>query len=236
MKIIKPYKKDFDYSYTSGAYATIEMIKAKPDIIEAVYIHSSFCKTDRLVALCQSAGVEVRRSDRVFSQINQKENSYVLGVFGKFSCQISPDLHHVALVNPADMGNLGTIIRALVGFGIRDLAIITPAADIWNPKTIRASMGALFHMRFRHFGSMEQYMSGFPTHQIYAFMPDGRQELRPDSIPRDKPCCLVFGNEANGLDPSFHHLGTSVKIPQSPLIDSLNLSVAVAVGAYVFTL
>ena len=46
---------------------------------------------------------------------------------------------------------------------------------------------------------------------------------------------LVFGNEASGLPPEFAGYGQSVLIPQSKEIDSLNLSVAVSIGAYSFT-
>ena len=49
------------------------------------------------------------------------------------------------------------------------------------------------------------------------------------------PFSLVFGNEQTGLPPDFAKLGQSVLIPQSDEIDSLNLAVAVSVGAYVFT-
>ena len=49
------------------------------------------------------------------------------------------------------------------------------------------------------------------------------------------PFSLVFGNEQTGLPARFAELGQSVLIPQSPEIDSLNLAVAVSVGAYAFT-
>ena len=49
-----------------------------------------------------------------------------------------------------------------------------------------------------------------------------------------KPYSLVFGNEASGLPTHFSSLGQSVFIPQSDEIDSLNLAVAVSVGAYTF--
>ncbi|MDR1629951.1 MAG: hypothetical protein LBS36_07040, partial [Oscillospiraceae bacterium] len=60
--------------------------------------------------------------------------------------------------------------------------------------------------------------------------------LRPENIQKQPCYSLVFGNEATGLPPCFRNFGTSVKIPQSALVDSLNLSVAVGVGVYVFTL
>lgn len=233
---LKPYKKDFSYSYTSGAYATIELVNTKPELLEMVYIHSHFSKTGELEHLCARNKIDVVHNDKVFQRINQKENSYVLGVFQKYEAIICSDSSHVVLVNPSDMGNLGTIIRTLTGFGVNNLAIVTPAADIWNPKTIRASMGAVFHLQFQHFNGIGQYMEQFPKHHLYPFMLDGKLELKPENICKKQPYSLVFGNEASGLDDSFEDLGTSIRIPQSGLVDSLNLSIAVAVGAYVFTL
>mgnify|MGYP006050847247 FL=1 len=57
----------------------------------------------------------------------------------------------------------------------------------------------------------------------------------PDIYRGEKPFSLFFGNEATGLDERFHNYGTSVVIPQSSEVDSLNITVAVAVASYVFT-
>ena len=234
--IIKPYKKDFDYSYTSGAAITIELLKTNPGLLETVYIHSDFKQPDNIMKLCAQSGITCIYNDAVFRKVNQKENSYVLGVFKKFSSMITENASHVVLVNPSDMGNLGTIIRTLAGFNINNLAIITPAADIWNPKTIRASMGSVFHINFQHYKSIDKYLEAFPNHHIYTFMLDGELELYPENISKQQFFSLVFGNEATGLSENYRHIGTSIKIPQSKMIDSLNLSVAVAIGVYLFTL
>ncbi|MDR1630599.1 MAG: TrmH family RNA methyltransferase, partial [Oscillospiraceae bacterium] len=172
-EIIKPYKKEFDYSYTSGAYATIELLKARPDCLQTVYLHSDFYEKEKIADLCAQNNLSLVCSDMVFKRVNQKENSYVLGLFKKYPSAIRHSAPHVVLVNPGDMGNLGTIIRTLAGSSIRDLALITPAADIWNPKTIRASMGSLFHINFQHFGSMDDYQNAHPRRQIFTFMLDG---------------------------------------------------------------
>ena len=60
-------------------------------------------------------------------------------------------------MNPSDMGNMGTIIRTGIGFGIRNLAIVEPAVDVFNPRVVRASMGSLFQMNFRYYDSFETY-------------------------------------------------------------------------------
>ena len=87
--ILRPYKKEFEYSYTSGAYATMELLSARPRQMEKVIIHSAYKDTERLKALCHEKSVPLQQDDRLFKRINQKENTYVLGLFSKYTCQLS---------------------------------------------------------------------------------------------------------------------------------------------------
>ncbi len=229
---IKAYKKEFDYSYTTGASSTIELLRGRPGIVECVYIHSSYRGGADIGAMCEKAGIRCVESDRIFRVLNQKENSYVLGVFHKYSENLMPDRPHIVLVNPSDMGNLGTIIRTIAGMNIGDLAIIEPAADVWNPKAVRASMGAFFHIRTERYQSFEDYRERYPDHALFPFMLKG--EIPPEDAPPAALFSLIFGNEASGLDERFSTLGTSVRIPLSERVDSFNLAVAAGIGVYVF--
>ena len=234
MNTIKPYKKDLDISFTSGAYVTFELLDSRPERLKMVFIHSSFTDPAGLSDKCGSYGVPIVSDDRIFSRMNQKGNSYVLGVFQKYSCTLDPAKAHILLVNPSDMGNLGTIIRTAAGLGFNDLAIISPAADIFDPKTIRASMGSLFRLNFMIFENFSEYRSAYPDHICYPFMLDGYDLPEILSHAHNPLFTLIFGNEAKGLGSEFSATGKAVKIPQSPLVDSLNLSVAVGIGAYLF--
>jgi TrmH family RNA methyltransferase len=127
------------------------------------------------------------------------------------------------------MGNLGTVLRTMAGFGYHDLGIIQPAADIFDPRAIRASMGAIFRSRFETFDSFECYLQGYPRN-VYSLMTDGDTPLPTARF--QKPYCLVFGNESRGLDHSFRDLGTCISIPQSEAIDSLNLAISVGITLY----
>jgi len=233
-KNLRPYKEEYDYSYTSGAYATIEMLKANPDVVRTVYIHTKYAGIEDISGLCQDKGIPVLYDDRAFERINQKENSYVLGVFSKYFCQLMPKRPHIVLVNPSDMGNLGTVIRTMAGLNMFDLAVVTPAADILHPKTVRASMGALFHIRFQYFASFDAYKDAFPDHVCFPFMLEGKIPLSRGNCPQAPLFSLLFGNEASGLPDQCKSAGLGVKIPQSELVDSLNLSIAAGIGMFIF--
>jgi TrmH family RNA methyltransferase len=232
--MIKPYKKESEISYASGAYATYELLRHRPSQVEAVFIHPSFTDAARLEAVCVANGIYAEYSEKAFRRINQKENCYAAGVFRKYENTPSPDKPHAVFVNPGDFGNLGSAIRTLVGFNIRDIAVILPGADLWHPKTIRASMGAVFQTETAAFASFDEYRGLYERHKIFSFMLDGRTELSAGICPLASPYALVFGNEAAGLPAKFHELGESVRIPQSEYIDSFNVTAAIGIGAYVF--
>lgn len=232
---IKPYKKDAEYSYTLGAFPTYELLKARPEIVQKVVVHSSYTDQENLEKLCDTNNIPIEINDKLLRKISDKENCYVAGIFNKYSDELRADRPHIVLVNPSNMGNLGTIIRTAVGFGIYDLAIILPGADIFNPKTVRASMGALFRLNHHLYSSFEEYQKEFRNHEFFTFMLNGEKPLTIKDCPKAELFSLIFGNEATGLDDSFLEVGTSIIIPQSPDVDSLNLTIAVGIGAYVFT-
>ena len=147
----KRYNDKAEYSYCFGPFPTFELIENRPqEAIEVLY-HSqtSDAIRNKLQSICQRQGIPCEQNDKVIQRIRDKENCLVVGVFKKHESVLAMDRPHVVLVNPSDMGNLGTIIRTAVGFGLPDLAIIRPGAAICHPKTVRASMGSLFRLNFR---------------------------------------------------------------------------------------
>ncbi|WP_058303098.1 TrmH family RNA methyltransferase [Gorillibacterium timonense] len=232
---IKPYQKEFDYSYALGAYATIELLQVRPDIVRSVLLHSKCTDRARVVDLCRINGIPIVYDDNRIARISPKENCYVIGVFSKYEDRIEEDKPHLVLVQPGDMGNVGTILRMAAGFHVGNLAIVLPAADRFHPRTVRASMGSLFRMKCETFQTFDHYRSRFGQHRLFPFMLHGETVLTPNNCPRAELFSLIFGNEATGLDEAlFGKVGTSLTLPQSELVDSLNLSVAAGIGTYLF--
>lgn len=232
---IKPYKKAAAYSYTLGAFPTIELIKAGTAKVREVLVHSTFTDTESLTGLCRERSIPLRVNDKLIARLSDKENVFVVGIFEKYEQRLDAEKSQIVLVNPSNMGNMGTILRTAVGFGIYDLAIISPAVDVFHPKVVRSSMGALFRLRHQNFESFEEYRRNNPNQEIFTFMLTGENQLTVNNCPKPKHFSLVFGNEATGLDDFYRQVGTSILIPQSPDVDSLNLTIAVGIGAYMFT-
>ena len=234
-KQLKPYRKDGDYSYTLGAFPTFELIEARAGIVREVLIHSRFTDSDKLKSLCRQRAIPFRENDRLIARLSKKDNCLVIGTFNKYQSALQEDRPHLVLVNPRDMGNLGTILRTAAGLGFFDVAIIQPAADIFAPKTVRASMGAIFRLSFRLYQSFQDYRQEFYRHKIFTFMTGRKRSLDLESVPPTPLYSLVFGNEAAGLDDSYFAVGTSVYIPQTEQIDSFNLPIAAGIGMYAFS-
>ena len=235
---IKKYKHDAIYSYTLGMALTIELIKHAKSLVRKIYIHPNYVpknNTCNIFNICNEEKLPFEVNQKVFNRLSMKDNVYVIGVFNKYDANVKPENPHVVLVNPSDSGNLGTIIRTGLGFGFKDYVIIRPGVDIYDPKTIRSSMGAFFHVQFSQYDSFEQYRQEFLNHKIYLFMLDGKINLKDiTERPRHIPFSLVFGNEGAGLPDIFHTYGDSVYIAHNNEIDSLNLSVAFGIAANIF--
>lgn len=232
---IKPYKKGAEYSYTLGAFPTIELLKSRPEIVEEIYVHSTFTVPEILEEICKKNHIRVITADRIIERLSDKENVFVIGVFRKYKDTLAPESSHLLLVNPSNMGNMGTIMRTCIGFGVKDLAIISPGADVFHPKVIRSSMGALFRIRHQYFESFEEYLGAVEERKIFSFMLTGKKQQTVIECEKPERFTLVFGNEATGLPPEYEDYGTSIIIPQSEEVDSLNLTIAVGVGTFLFT-
>lgn len=232
MQKFKKYKKNDKHSYTFGAFPTLELIRSNNYNIIAIFIDDKYNDKENLIKELEDKNIYYEIAPNVIKRISNKENTYLVGVFEKKNYKLERN-NHIILHDISDMGNLGTIIRSMLAFGYKDLALIGNVADIYNPKVIRASMGAFFKIRFTHYDTIEKYMEEFDN-KLYMFMLSNDMK---DSIFNKKlasPYSLVFGNEGAGLPNEFEKFGEKIFIPQSYEVDSLNLPIAVSIGLYEF--
>lgn len=233
MATYKRYRKEDAVSYSLGITLTFELLKFKAEYVNRIFIHSGMKQgetLDKLLLLCKENQIEVVYADKIFNVLSQKENCYVIGEFRKFQGILDKERSHIVLVNPSNAGNMGTIMRSALGFGMNQMAIIRPAVDAFDPKVVRASMGAIFSTDFVYFESFEEYQKQFGERELYPFMLDAKRSLH--QVKPQGTFSLIFGNEATGLPAEFASIGTSVIIPHSDRIDSLNLPIAASIAMY----
>lgn len=228
--MVKKYKKTDSVSYALGATVTMELLKRKPDAARCVYVNPK-SMVDAVAQKAHALGVPIIESEKAFNILSSKENCFVIGEFDKFDHAVHGAKNHIVLVNPSNSGNLGTIMRDVAAFDCAELVIIRPAVDPFDPKTVRASMGALFDIDFEMFDSFDEYLNKYGADRVVMpFMLNGKP-FAQTRFDKTQKYALVFGNEATGLPDGFYDYG-AVRIEQSQKVDSLNLSTAVAVALY----
>lgn len=238
MAKLEAYDKTLDYSYAPGIFPATECLKNAGERCLRLLISSAGEGSEGVRALARAAGeagIRVEIADRALERISKKENCFAAMVYRKREGTFDAVSPHVVLHHPSDSGNLGTILRTALGFGLANIAVIRPAVDSDDPRVTRASMGAAFSLNVRHFDSFEQYREAYPDRQLFPFMLTGAVPLEQAVGRVSGPFSLVFGNEASGLPDAFAQLGVSTLIPHSGRIDSLNLAVAAGIGMYAFT-
>lgn len=226
------YDKNDKISYSLGVFPTYELINKRAQYCKRVLLHEKLeesAQIDALLSICRQKSIPTETASRKIENLSNKDNTYVVGEFEKYSCALDDNANHVVLVEPADMGNLGTILRTALGFGYRNVAIIGNGADYFSPKCVRASMGAVFSHNVCRFNSFEEYSAQFPR-AFYPFMTNGKTELSQLQV--KVPHSVIFGNESTGLPENFQRIGQSVVIAHSGEIDSLNLSIALSIALY----
>jgi len=233
---VQSYKRESELSYALGVTVTIELLLRRPERVRGVLLHSGLTDGDgrrRIEELCTMRGISVEINDKAFRVLSQKENCFAIGVFEKYDDPPLSGKRQILLVNPSNAGNLGTIMRTMAGFGLFDLSVVLPAVDPFDPKVIRASMGALFSLRVGIYKDFENWHGTFSDLPCFPFMLTASIPLQKATFP--VPCALIFGNEGSGLPTSFSGVGQPVVIPHGEAIDSLNLPTAAGIALYELT-
>ena len=234
---LQRYKHDLPVSYALGATLTYELLRCRKDLVTRVFVQTETRDQGgihEILNYCKENDIKVVESDKAFNLLSPKGNCFVIAEFRKEEAHLSAG-NHIVLVNPSDAGNLGTIVRTATGFGMTSMAIIRPAVDFYDPRVIRATMGAAFHVRVEYFETIEDYRKRFPKNNLYAFMLTASRPLPEIAAEKRAPFSIVFGNEATGLPEEFADFCQSVIIKHSSDIDSLNLPMAAGIAMYEFT-
>ena len=130
-----------------------------------------------------------------------------------------------------DPGNIGTILRTAIAVGLKEIVLTNGTVDPFNPKAIRAGMGAQFSLTFSYIEDLKELknISKLKNHQIWLTTPHEGISCYDDKF-KLKDSILVFGEEANGIQD--FSIGKKTMIPTLSDIESLN--VAQAATIYLF--
>lgn len=143
---------------------------------------------------------------------------------------------YLGLDSVRDPGNLGTLIRIADWFGINAIFASRDTVDVFNPKVVQATMGAIFRVGF-HYCDLARTAEGFLSHggKVYGTFLDGKNIYCRDlAAGEDSPVLVIMGNESEGIS-----AGVAAKVsdrlyippypPDGTGSESLNVAVAAAV-------
>lgn len=136
----------------------------------------------------------------------------------------------LALDGIQDPGNLGTIIRLADWYGIENIICSRDTVDVYNPKVVQATMGALARVKV-HYTNLEAWLDVNQDVDIYGTFLDGRNMYESSMSPNG---IILMGNEGNGIRPSIEsYVKHKIYIPNYPkgriTSESLNVAVATAI-------
>lgn len=177
--------------------------------------------------------------DRVFQKISDTVTTQgILGIakLPEYNiASILSDSRHMWLLLDGvhDPGNLGTILRTAEGAGMSAVIMSKGTVDLFNPKTVRSTMGAIFRMPFIYVDDLTEIVKKIKNsgYSVYGTAMKGSVIYsEPDYT---KGAGIVMGSEASGLSKNIlEYISGAIRIPMEGGIESLNVAVAAAIVMY----
>lgn len=139
----------------------------------------------------------------------------------------------MVLENVQDPGNLGTIFRTAEGAGVNGIIMSSDTVDIFNPKTVRSTMGSLYRMPFVISADLSDTLKELQQQGVKFYAAHLAGEKYYDGYDYTSPTGFLIGNEGNGLTDEIAGIADEyVKIPMGGKLESLNAAMAAGVLMY----
>lgn len=141
--------------------------------------------------------------------------------------------HLLILESIQDPGNLGTMVRTGEGAGITGIIMNKTTVDLFNPKTIRSTMGSIYRVPFLVAEDLSQTLEQLKGQGISLYAAHLKGVNSYDEENYTKACGFLIGNEGNGLTDEIANLAnTYIKIPMEGQVESLNAAISATLLMY----
>ena len=210
-------------------------VEVPKERVEKVYVSETFYYKKKHELSWEEFPLEIL-SDSVFKHVSDTQTPQgVLCIVKRKQYDLGTLLdienpHFMVLDNLQDPGNLGTIVRTAEGAGVDAVFMSRDCVDIYNPKTIRSTMGSIYRMPTIYIEDTVKLLELFKEKGIksYAAHLDGK-----NSYDKEDYCtgtAILIGNEGNGLrDEVSNKADIWVRIPMEGQVESLNAAIAASV-------
>jgi TrmH family RNA methyltransferase len=215
-----------------GAQGVREALAADPPAIDTLFVDDEL---HELAIRARERGVDViHAADTVMARLTSTVTPQgIVGVAGYVDVGLEavPSTGCVAVLHEVrDPGNAGTIVRSADAAGAAAVVFGAASVDVYNPKTVRACAGSVFHLPMVRDVPTTDAMDALRAsgHRILAMDAHGSNSLYTTDV--SGPVAFVFGNEAHGLPQSVvSSADATLRVPHAGAAESLNLAAAATI-------
>ncbi len=224
-----------------GVYVVegIKMFQEAPrEELVKVYLSEELEQKRTLKSSLQGIDYEVLKKD-IFDKVADtqtpqgilcvmKQKKYTLEQLTNDACPLL-----LVLENLQDPGNLGTIMRTAEGAGVNGVLLSRGCVDIYNPKTIRSTMGSIYRVPFLYTDHLLEDMDTLHRLGVTTYAAHLKGKGFYDEASYKEATAFLIGNEGNGLTDELSSKAKQyIKIPMEGKLESLNAGVAAAILMY----
>ena len=218
----------------------IEGVRCLTEVMKKDYpvdtlLYSPGIKDKGDLALLQFLTTKAERtifvSDEIMEYVSPAKTSQkILAIVPKVRWKaeevLSKGGYYLAIHQPSDPGNLGTLIRSATAFGCSGMLLIGSLVEWFNPRTVRSSAGYILDMPYVNFKTVDEFLETAKFNfRLVSFTPRGSENH--DKIMPVKNTIFIMGGETAGIDAKIEQSSDAVlRIPMEEKIESLNLAIS----------
>ncbi len=228
----KKYRDDSDQFLVENATIIYDALIAghKP---ESLFVTNEMLESDN-----RRVNYVIKQIKNVFvinNQINKHFSSLstpsgIAAIYNKPEARLD-NTTVIYLNTVSDPGNLGAIFRSALAFDIKNVVVDENCVDVYNPKTISAARESIFKLNISLDKDLKLFKKIKKQMPVFATSLEGKDNL--EAVLKNNKYCLVFGNEANGVDKKIlSESDGQIKIAMTENIESLNVAISAGIIFY----
>lgn len=238
----KKYRELYKQYFVEGVRIIYDALENNKEIVHIIFCDTLYKTSggESLLQMLDERNVSLYCvPEKMFMELSDTQNPQgIMAVLSQAEYDLVDILEQsngffVVLDRIQDPGNLGTIIRTADAAGVDAVLMGKGCVDLYNPKTIRSTMGSVFHLPILTLGTTEEVVKTLKEKNVKIVSTGLETKEYYYDISYLHKMALIIGNEANGVLPEIladsDHI---VKIPMMGKAESLNASIAASIVIY----